>query len=221
MKTPPLWLRNGIPSHLIEILRSFYRNFTCSVGDGNILFEVKTGVRQGCVMSTVLFNLVVDWIMRRTTEDQNSGIRCTPLSYLEDLAHADDLALLSHTQSRLNKARNSLNMMSKAWRSSTYSTHTKLRLSWRLTEKELIKLSTFHTKSLRRILRIFWPKTISNKDLLERCGTESMTTILMRRRWRWISHVIRQEASIVKTALHWRPEGSEGGVFRRSRGGGW
>ena len=68
----------GIPSHLIEIIRSFYRNFTCSVGDGDILFEVKTDVRKGCVMSTVLFNLVVDWIMRRTTEDQNRGIRWTP-----------------------------------------------------------------------------------------------------------------------------------------------
>ena len=78
--------------------------------------------------------------------------------------------------------------MSKVWRSSTYSIHTKLKLyhscilttllysseCWRLTEKGLTKLSTIHTKSLRRILRTFWPKTISNKDLLERCGTESM-----------------------------------------------
>ena len=31
-------------------------------------------------------------------------------------------------QSHLNKARNSLNMMSKVWRSSTYSIHTKLKL---------------------------------------------------------------------------------------------
>ena len=119
-------------------------------------------------------------------------------------------------QSRLNKARNLLNMMSKVWRSSTYSTRTKLKLyhscvlttllygseCWRLTEKDLSKLSTFHTKSLRRILRIFWPNVISNKDLLERCGTEPMATILMRRRWRWIGHVNRQEASIAKTALH-------------------
>ena len=31
--------------------------------------------------------------------------------------------------------------------------------------------------------------------------------ILMRRRWRWIGHVNRQETSITKTALHWTPEG--------------
>ena len=34
-----------------------------------------------------------------------------------------------------------------------------------------------------------------------------MATILMRRRWRWIGHVTRQEASIAKTAMHWTPEG--------------
>ena len=33
---------------------------------------------------------------------------------------------------------------------------------WRKTESDLNKLSTFHTKNLRRILRIFWPETISN-----------------------------------------------------------
>ena len=32
-------------------------------------------------------------------------------------------------------------------------------------------------------------------------------TILMRRRWRWIGHVTRQEVSIAKTALRWKPKG--------------
>ncbi len=73
-----------------------------------------------------------------------------------------------------------------------YSTRTKLKLyhscvlttllygseCWRLTEKNLSKLSTFHIKSLRRILRIFWPNVISNKDLFERCRTEPMATYL-------------------------------------------
>ena len=64
-----------------------------------------------------------------------------------------------------------------------------------------------HTKSLWHILRIFWPNIISNKNLFERCGTEPMATILMRRRCRWIGHVTCQEASIAKTALHWTQEG--------------
>ena len=77
---------------------------------------------------------------------------------------------------------------------------------WHLTEKDLAKLVTFHTKSLRRILCIFWPHVISNKDLFKQCGTEPMATILIRRRWRWIGHITCQEASIAKTALCWRPE---------------
>ena len=55
------------PSHLIKIIRSFYRNFTCPFGVGDILFEVKAGVRQGCVMSTAPYNLFVEWMMRRIT----------------------------------------------------------------------------------------------------------------------------------------------------------
>ena len=59
--------------------RSFFTNIAC-VGDGDILFEVKSGVRQCCIMSTVLFNLVVDWIMWCTTENKVRGIRWTPFS---------------------------------------------------------------------------------------------------------------------------------------------
>ena len=76
---------NGILSHLVEIIKSFYDNFTCSVGDGDFLFEVDTDVRNGCVMYTLLFNLVVNWIMRCTTEDQFRSIKWTALlSYIED-----------------------------------------------------------------------------------------------------------------------------------------
>ena len=78
--------------------------------------------------------------------------------------------------------------------------------SWRMTESNLNQLSTFHTNSLRRILQIFWPKTIS-KQHLTHCNQDSMDTIIMRRRWRWIGHVIRRvPSSISHTALHWTLE---------------
>ena len=57
-------------------------NFTCRVGNSETSFEVKTGVRQGCTMSTMLFNMIIDWLTRRTTEDQSEGIRWTLFSTL-------------------------------------------------------------------------------------------------------------------------------------------
>ena len=72
-------------------------NFTCCVGEGDLSFEVKTGVRQRCVMSSVLFNIAIDWVLCRIAEDQRRGIRWTPFSALQDLDVADDLALLPHT----------------------------------------------------------------------------------------------------------------------------
>ncbi|KAK7094897.1 uncharacterized protein [Littorina saxatilis] len=77
-----------------------------------------------------------------------------------------------------------------------------------MTESDLTKLSTFHTENLRRILRIFWPNTISNQQLLAQCNRESLETIVTRRRWKWIGHVMRREQdSTTRTVLHRTPEG--------------
>ena len=46
-------------------------------------------------MSGFLFLLVIDWVMRRTVEKENTGIRWRMTSRLEDLDFADDLVLLS------------------------------------------------------------------------------------------------------------------------------
>ena len=50
---------------------------------GDLSFEVKIGGRWGCVVSSVLFNIAVDWVLRRTVEDQP-----------QDLDFADDFGPL-------------------------------------------------------------------------------------------------------------------------------
>ncbi|KAJ8370368.1 hypothetical protein SKAU_G00103960 [Synaphobranchus kaupii] len=85
----------GIPQQIIFIIKSFYTNFTCQVGNNNHTFEVKTGVRQGCVMSALLFIIAIDWVMKKTTEDQPRGIRWTLLSTLEDLDFAEKTSRLN------------------------------------------------------------------------------------------------------------------------------
>ena len=60
-------------------------------------FEVKTGVRQGCLLSPFFFLLVIDWIMKTTTTGRNNGIQWTLYSrdraqdqQKEDWADADE-----------------------------------------------------------------------------------------------------------------------------------
>ena len=50
----------------------------------------------------------------------------------------------------------------------------------------------------------FWPRTISNKDLLQQTEQDEMRTILKQHRWRWIGHVlVRERTSITRSAVHW------------------
>lgn len=71
------------------------------------LYNVETGVRPGCVTSALLFKLVIDWVMRKTTENSQRGFRSCLFSTLEDLNFAGDLVLLSdmhlHNQEKTNR----------------------------------------------------------------------------------------------------------------------
>ena len=60
-------------------------------------FDIKTGVKQGCILSPFLFCLAIDWIMKRTEICVNSGIIRTFTESLGDLAFADDISLLAHS----------------------------------------------------------------------------------------------------------------------------
>jgi hypothetical protein len=75
-------------------------------------------------------------------------------------------------------------------------------------EKDINRLSSFHNTCLRKIIKIFWPKKISNKDLHDITNTKDMETLLIQKRWRWLGHVLRKPSEdMTKVALRWTPEG--------------
>ena len=89
----------GIPTEIVNLIIAFNSNFKCTVGKSSDTgFLVKSVVRQGCVMSSLLFILAADWVMRSTLKGENTGIRWTLFSNLEDPDYADDLALVSHLE---------------------------------------------------------------------------------------------------------------------------
>ena len=134
----------GIPSRLINIP---YTDRMCAVlDDGEVTewFKLKTGVKQGCVMSGFLFLLVIDWVMRETTRNNNTGIRWQMMSKLEDLDFADDIALLSSTHSQMQSKANSMSGLVK-------------RVGLKINEKK--------TKILRLNNRKMEPVKLEGKDI--------------------------------------------------------
>ena len=69
-------------------------------GENTEEFDVKTGLRQCCILSPTLFNITLDYIMRRTMEDRE-GIQVGERS-LKDTEYADDAALLAETLMAVN-----------------------------------------------------------------------------------------------------------------------
>jgi hypothetical protein len=70
-------------------------------------------------------------------------------------------------------------------------------------------IQTFDNRCLRYILRIWWPKTISNKDLWKATGQEDANLEIRKRKFGWIGHTLRKDdGEIPKVALQWNPKGS-------------
>ena len=89
----------GIRNKFINMLKVQYQDFTCQVLHGGTMtepFEVKTGVKQGCLLSPLLFLVVLDWVSMNAYEGKRLGLQWSLTQRLEDLDYADDLYLLTH-----------------------------------------------------------------------------------------------------------------------------
>ena len=120
----------------------------------------------------------------------------------------------------ISKARQAFASLRGTWRSKNIRQKTKIRFFksnvlstllygaefWKMTKTISHKLEVFQNKCLHRILRIYWPQTISNHELRRRTGTEPITQQVRRKRWK--CHVLRMPpAAIPQAALRWTPDG--------------
>ena len=66
----------------------------------------------GMFTVTILFILVIDWVMKTATKEKRNGIQWTMLTQLDDLDFADDLALLSHSHRQMQDKTTELALIS-------------------------------------------------------------------------------------------------------------
>lgn len=120
-----LWLaveEYGATSKLCRLIKSLYSGTQASVRvDGELTewFEVKTGLRQGCLLSPTLFNVFIDRVVRKALAGMSGGIRVeyrlpggrvhlgdriSGSVMLLDLLYADDMVIICESSEALKEA---------------------------------------------------------------------------------------------------------------------
>ena len=93
----------GYPLLLIDWLAKLYKKQLAKVKVAGTLSEwflVKKGVRQGCVLSPYLFNILAEMVMRETIDGFQGGLQIGG-RIVTNLRYADDFILLATWEAEL------------------------------------------------------------------------------------------------------------------------
>ena len=94
----------GIPDHLTCLLRNLYSGQEATVRTGHGTtdwFQIRKGVRQGCILSPCLINLYAEYIMRNAgLEESQSGIMIA-VRNINNFRYAEDTILKAESEKEL------------------------------------------------------------------------------------------------------------------------
>ena len=111
-------LENKVGGRFYDLIKDLYTNTRCAVkiSDSRTpFFPYRKGVRQGCVLSPLLFNLYINelpTLFEKTISDPFVLSNSTAIS---SLLYADDLVILSRSKSGLQNCLDTLHKWSEKW----------------------------------------------------------------------------------------------------------
>ncbi|XP_011685474.1 PREDICTED: uncharacterized protein LOC105448526 [Wasmannia auropunctata] len=95
----------GVPEHLISLIRNLYLDNGAYVkidSRCSNVFKTRRGVRQGCILSPMLFNSYGEYIIRKTIEDWEGGFVVGGRK-ITNLRYADDTVLLATSMDEMEE----------------------------------------------------------------------------------------------------------------------
>ena len=95
--------RDGIPDHLTCLLRNLYAGQEAAVrtGHGTDWSQIEKGVCQGFILSSCLFNLYAENIMRKAGLDEAQAAIKIARRNINNLRYADDTTLMAKNEKEL------------------------------------------------------------------------------------------------------------------------
>ena len=83
-------MHDVLPQKIVDIISIIYQNFECSVlmeRNKTNSSSVRSSVRQGCILSPILFNIALYYIMRHITQNNTEQHRTHGMAYNEPFSH--------------------------------------------------------------------------------------------------------------------------------------
>ena len=91
----------GIPDHLTCLLRNLYADQEATGHGPTDWFQIGKEVRQGCMLSSCLFSLYAEYIMRNAgLEEAQAGIKIAGRN-INNLRYVDDTTLMAESEEEL------------------------------------------------------------------------------------------------------------------------
>jgi hypothetical protein len=93
----------GVPRHLVNLIRQLYRENTAAVRVNGLLtseLHTQKGVRQGCILSPILFNIYGEYIMRRALDGWDGGVKVGG-RIISNLRYADDTTIIAKSEQEM------------------------------------------------------------------------------------------------------------------------
>ena len=128
-----------------NLIKSLYSNSSCSIKIGNSQtrsFQYARGVRQGCILSPLLFNLFINNIPYSFENTLSDPFVLPNGTKLNSLFYADDLVILSRSKTGLQTCLNRLSSYCNSWMLSINPKKTKVMIFQKRAKK--CTESSFH-----------------------------------------------------------------------------
>jgi hypothetical protein len=139
-------LENKIGGHFYDLIKDMYSNTKCAIklsGNRTPFIPYKKGVRQGCTLSPLLFNIYINEVPKLFEKVRSDPFMLPNGTKINSLLYADDLVILSRSKSGLQNCLDQLHEWCENWLMQINTKKTKILIFQKHNSRQPVKIQ-FH-----------------------------------------------------------------------------